>query len=182
VDGADPAAARRGRGPPAAGRGFSTTARALRAVLVLTFLTPALFALLTLGPLPFLLGDLGDRVVQAAGAGLQLRLVVPLPRILHHRSSSAGCSGSHVPDARALRAPHARPAPVPPGRARRSRRPGCCCGSPAPPRRPRTRTSSPRDRRAAPAAGCRGHRGPAWPEWHPPRRPRCAGPLPRPCP
>ena len=76
VDGADPAAARRGRGPPAAGRGFSTTARALRAVLVLTFLTLALFALLTLGPLPFLLGELGDLVVQGAAAGLQLRLVV----------------------------------------------------------------------------------------------------------
>src|SRR5690625_4258611 len=78
VDGADPAAARRGRGPPAAGRGFSTTARALRAgrVLVLAFLTFALFALLTLGPLPFLLGELGDLVVQGAAAGLQLRLVV----------------------------------------------------------------------------------------------------------
>src|SRR5690625_6272464 len=76
VDGADPAAARRGRGPPAAGRGFSTTARALRAVLVLTFLTLALFALLTLGPLPFLLGELGDLVVQGAAAGLLLRLVV----------------------------------------------------------------------------------------------------------
>src|SRR5699024_98818 len=33
-------------------------------------------ALLTLGPLPFLLGELGDLVVQGAAAGLQLRLVV----------------------------------------------------------------------------------------------------------
>src|SRR5699024_752798 len=77
VDGADPAAARCGRGSPAAGRGFAA-ARALRAgrVLVLAFLTFALFALLTLGPLPFLLGELGDLVVQGAAAGLQLRLVV----------------------------------------------------------------------------------------------------------
>src|SRR5699024_12015060 len=76
VDGADPAAARRGRGPPAAGRGFSTTARALRAGLVLTLRTPGLCALRSLGPLPSLLVMPGARVVQAAAAGLQLRLGV----------------------------------------------------------------------------------------------------------
>src|SRR5690625_2573873 len=68
VDGADPAAARRGRGPPAAGRGFAA-ARALRAgrVLVLAVLTLALFALLTLGPLPFPPG--GRAALARSGAG-----------------------------------------------------------------------------------------------------------------